>query len=184
MKPPPRSVFGYGSLMNGATHDYGGLRPARLDGWRRLWRQVETRPSPYLTVEPDPGGWVEGAVADVPEIAWAALDAREAAYERREVGAALTPPEGGVVVYAVPGRAPRPPLDPVRLSYLDVVVQGALRLRGPTGARRFFETTGDWGPVIDDRRAPRYARAQTLTPAERRAVDEGLDRIGVRPHPA
>ena len=31
-----RYVFGYGSLVNSATHDYRDLRQARLLGWQRL----------------------------------------------------------------------------------------------------------------------------------------------------
>ena len=182
-----RGVFGYGSLMNGATHDYAGLRPATLVGWRRLWRQAEGRPAAFLTVEPAPGASVEGAVAEVAPAAWPALDAREAAYERHEVAGAVTPAlgplAGSVVVYAVPptqqGLATL--RRPVLLSYLDVVVQGAIRLHGQAGAAAFFDTTGGWGAVLDDRAAPRYARAQALSEAESAAVDEGLARLGIAP---
>ena len=181
MTRPPRSVFGYGSLVNPATHDYAGLRPARLSGWRRAWRQSPDRATPYLTVERAAGEAVGGAVADPPEIAWPALDAREAGYERHDVGAALRPGEDGVVVYALARALPGPATGPIRLSYLDVVAQGMLRFHGAAGAAELFERTDGWGPVLDDRAAPRYARAQALAPEERRAVDDGLRRIGVVP---
>ncbi|MDX5384038.1 MAG: gamma-glutamylcyclotransferase, partial [Rhodobacterales bacterium] len=32
--------FGYGSLVNRATHDYGQARAATLPGWRRAWRHT------------------------------------------------------------------------------------------------------------------------------------------------
>ena len=178
---PPRGVFGYGSLMNAATHDYAGLAPARLAGWRRRWTHAETRPAAYLTAERAAGSAIEGAVALVPAIAWPALDAREAAYERHEVGGAIAPASGRVVVYAVPEARRGPPTarHPVLLSYLDVVIQGAMALHGEGGAAAFFDTTAGWGVVLDDRAAPRYPRAGALRPAERAAVDEGLARLGV-----
>ena len=105
----PDGVFGYGSLMNPATHDYADLRPARLEGWRRRWAHAEGRPAAFLTAERAPGLAIDGAVADVPPVAWPALDAREAAYDRHDVSEALTPPCGRVVVYAVPGARQGPP---------------------------------------------------------------------------
>ena len=65
-----------------------------------------------------------------------------------------------------------------------MVVQGVVRLHGAAGAARFFETTHGWGPVLDDRAAPRYARAQRLRGWERELVDEGLARLGVATTPA
>ena len=181
----PDGVFGYGSLMNPATHDYADLRPARLEGWRRRWAHAEGRPAAFLTAERAPGLAIDGAVADVPPVAWPALDAREAAYDRHDVSEALTPPCGRVVVYAVPGARQGPPTarHPVLLSYLDAVIQGAMTLHGPAGATRFFDTTQGWGAVLDDRDAPRYPRAQRLSSAERAAVDEGLARLGLQRRP-
>ena len=178
---PPSGVFGYGSLMNAATHEYVGLAPARLAGWRRRWTHAATRPAAFLTAEPAPGFAIEGAVARVPAVAWAALDAREAAYDRHEVGPAIAEATGRIVVYAVPPdrRGPPSPRHPVLLSYLEVVIQGAMALHGEGGAAAFFDTTGGWGVVLDDRAAPRYLRAQAISAAERAAVDEGLARLGV-----
>ena len=120
-------------------------------------------------------------MADVPEMAWPALDAREAAYARVPVDGALRPREAGVVVYSLRAAARGPGLGPIRLSYLDVVIQGVAQLHGQAGVDRFFDGTAGWGPVLDDRRAPRYARAMTLRARERDAVDRGLARIGAAP---
>ena len=174
----PRSVFGYGSLVNAGTHDHARLRPATLHGWRRAWRQTEGRPTPYLTVERVDGGAVPGAVADVADVAWSALDAREAGYERHRVDAELRPGGAGVVVYAVARGLPGAATGAIRLSYLDVVVQGMLRLHGEAGVADLFNRTEGWGPVLDDRAAPRYARARRLPPEEARLTDAGLRRIG------
>ena len=174
-------VFGYGSLMNAATHDYPGLRPARLEGWRRLWCHTAARTAAYLTAEPAPGTAIEGAVADVPTDAWPALDRREGAYGRHEVELAMSRAGGAVVVYAVPveERMPATARHPVLLSYLDVVIQGAMALHGEGGAAGVLRHDLGLGRRARRSRGARYARAQRLTAAERAAVDEGLARLGV-----
>lgn len=177
--------FGYGSLVNRATHHYPAARPAQLSGWRRIWVHTRARPVAYLSVHPAPGT-ILGLVAEVPGADWRALDLREAAYARHPV--TLRAPEGEVAaqVYAVPpdAAAPAGRVHPVLLSYLDAVVQGFAREYGADGVRDFFETTDGWdAPVQDDRANPRYPRAQALTAAERRMVDAGLARVGARVMP-
>jgi len=125
-----------------------------VSGWRRAWRKSPLRDRCFLTVVPALDDYVEGLIAAVP-------------------GA----------VYAIPEGAHHDPGDdnPVLLSYIDVVVQGFLAEFGPDGARHFFDTTQGWHvPVLDDRAAPIYARAQGLDEAERAVVDEGLARVGAR----
>ncbi|MFN3973115.1 MAG: gamma-glutamylcyclotransferase family protein [Gemmobacter sp.] len=175
--------FGYGSLVNRATHDYPGAQAARLLGWRRVWVHVATRPVAFLSVRPVPGAAILGLVAEVPGGDWAALDLREAAYARHgvtvEVAGAALPAQ----IYAVPAAAGRAPVaaHPVLLSYLDAVVQGFGRAFGAEGVQDFFATTEGWdAPVLDDRASPRYPRAQDLTRAERAAVDAGLASVGAR----
>jgi hypothetical protein len=174
--------FGYGSLVNRATHDFPAARPASLAGWRRVWVHTGARPVAFLSVEPAAGVTIDGLVAEVPGGDWGALDAREWAYERHPVTAEADGPQR-VQVYAVPQTRAAPPTvrHPVLLSYLDAVVQGFLREYGTEGAGRFFATTGGWAvPVLDDRAAPRYPRAQALTAGERAVVDRALDALGVR----
>lgn len=173
--------FGYGSLVNRATHDYPGAQAASLTGWRRVWVHAAVRPAAFLSVERAPGVIIAGLLAEVPGADWAALDAREFAYARYPVVAATA--AGGVAaqVYAVPQGQPPGLRHPILLSYLDAVVQGFLREYGPAGAEAFFSTTAGWqAPVLDDRADPRYRRAQTLSRAERAAVDAALAALGVR----
>ncbi|SHI97803.1 gamma-glutamylcyclotransferase family protein [Wenxinia saemankumensis] len=171
--------FGYGSLVNLATHDYRDPRPARLPGWRRIWRTTNLRGGAFLSVEPVGGdGAIDGVVAAVPGADWAALDEREGAYARIDVTGTVVHdgPPAPCAVYRVSDSytdgagAPAP----IWLSYLDVVTQGFLRLFGEAGVERFYATTDNWGPIEDDRAAPRYSRAQVLTGEERALVDRSL----------
>ncbi|MBR9842951.1 MAG: gamma-glutamylcyclotransferase [Rhodobacteraceae bacterium] len=175
--------FGYGSLVNRATHDYGQTRPARLAGWRRIWRHTDLRPVAYLTAVPDPTSTIDGLIAHVPGDDWHALDTREHAYDRIPVCDHVThdaPDPINISVYTVPeGKHGRPSAEhPVLLSYIDTVVQGYLDIFGETGAHHFFSTTSGWSaPILDDRSAPIYPRAQSLTPKETALVDTHLDAL-------
>ncbi|MBD3678466.1 MAG: gamma-glutamylcyclotransferase [Rhodobacteraceae bacterium] len=177
--------FGYGSLVNRATHDYTNAHPARLRGWRRVWRHTDLRPVAFLTAVPDSETEIEGLVAGVPGHDWAALDAREHAYDRHHVSHATNHPlphEVEVQVYSIPdGKHGRPDsAHPILLSYVDVVIQGYLREFGEVGVRRFVETTDGWdAPVLDDRADPRYPRHKRLTTGERELVDGHLSDLGV-----
>lgn len=182
MQTGPARFFGYGSLVNRATQSYPGAQAARLTGWRRVWVQTG-RPLALLSAEPAPGVVIDGLVAEVPGSDWAALDRREAAYLRH----AVTTDCGPAQVYAVPAGPQASPgqRHPILLSYLDVVVQGFLREFGPGGAARFFASTAGWDcPVLDDRAAPRYPRAQRLDAAETDLVDGALAALGVVRLPA
>ena len=90
----------------------------------------------FLTAEPAPGVAIEGLIARVPRDDWAALDEREAGYERHPIVSGLrhgAPRAVAAQIYDVP--APGAPLAPrpILLSYLDVVVQGFLREFGAEG---------------------------------------------------
>ncbi len=168
--------FGYGSLVNRATHDYPGARPARLTGWRRVWVHTSLRPVAFLSVHPGAGA-IMGLLADVPGGNWAALDAREAAYARHAVTAEGPAGPEDAQVYAVPAGSGQPPrgAHPILQSYLDCVVQGFLREFGPDGAADFFASTDGWdAPILNDRATPIYPRAQALTHDERAFVDAAL----------
>ena len=175
--------FGYGSLVNRATHDHETAHPARLRGWRRAWRHTSLRPVAFLTVIPDPEAEIDGLIAAVPGGDWRALDLRERAYDRIVTADVYHPPmpRPDVHVYTIPeGKHGAPDrLHPVLLSYIDVVIEGYLNEFGTDGVRRFFESTSGWdAPILDDRAAPRYGRHRTVPRTVRRMADTGLADAG------
>ena len=176
--------FGYGSLVNRRTHDFGETYPARIRGWRRAWRHTGLRDVAFLSAVPDEGAEIDGLIAAVPGADWKALDEREWAYRRHVVGHQVSHEAGRdlhVEVYSVPTEHGAPPSvrHPILLSYVDVVVQGYLQVFGEAGAERFFDTTEGWdAPVLNDRARPRYPRAQELTLLETDFVNAHLARFG------
>ncbi|NNE86974.1 MAG: gamma-glutamylcyclotransferase [Silicimonas sp.] len=177
--------FGYGSLVNRATHAYASAHTARITGWRRAWRHVEGRDVAFLTAVPDAETTIDGLIAAVPNADWQALDVREAWYTR-EIARDLThqlEPAPEVHLYHAPAALHRPATvqHPVLLSYLDVVVQGYLTEFGEAGVTKFFDTTDGWeAPIRNDRDAPIYTRHQRLTVFESDLVDHHLARLGCR----
>ncbi|XDA98650.1 gamma-glutamylcyclotransferase family protein [Sulfitobacter sp. LCG007] len=177
--------FGYGSLVNRATHGYPDARPATLDGWRRAWVATPGYRTVLLTGVRAPGHAIKGLIAAVPGGDWQALDTRERGYARLPAGGSVRHDLSGqvpIAVYAVdPGDFRSREDHCILLSYLDVVVQGFLQVFGEDGVAHFFETTDNWDtPVFDDRSAPLYPRHQRLSPAEAGLVDSHLDHLGVR----
>ncbi len=175
-------IFGYGSLVNRATHDYDTAHRATLRGWRRAWRHTTRREVAFLNVVPEPGHVLKGMVLGVPHVA-PDLDRREYAYSRADVTDVVEHPMAGrprVNLFAIP-----PGQDDGRnghvllLSYIDVVAQGYLHEFGDDGVQAFFETTEGWdAPVIDDRAAPRYPRAQPVDDTLAGLVDHWLAQVG------
>ncbi|MCP3972439.1 MAG: gamma-glutamylcyclotransferase [Rhodobacteraceae bacterium] len=176
--------FGYGSLVNRATHVFDDAHPARLSGWRRAWRHTALRPVAYLTAVPYPGSEIDGLIAHVPANDWKALDFRERAYDRSVVTGAVhhevTRPVEVQVYSIAPGKHDLPDAThPVLLSYIDVVVQGFLWEFGEAGVERFFDSTDGWAaPILNDRAEPVYLRAQRLEPHETELANHHLTRVG------
>ncbi|MFZ1726391.1 MAG: gamma-glutamylcyclotransferase family protein [Albidovulum sp.] len=182
------AFFGYGSLVNRATHDYAPTVPARLNGWRRVWRHTVMRPYAFLSVEPAETA-IDGIIAAVPGGDWAALDLREAAYRRTALATETLDHEAcwtqSVEIYAVAAEHADPAArHPILLSYLDVVVQGFLREFGTGGTYDFFASTEGWQTaILNDRAAPIYPRHQQLTPDETAFVDNTLHRFVAKSAP-
>ncbi len=179
--------FGYGSLVNRATHVFEDAHRAQLHGWRRAWRHTNLRPRAFLTAVPaTPDCIIDGLVAHVPGDDWAGLDERERAYDRTRVTQHVRHDVGRAVhvqVYAIPqGKHGQPDAaHPVLLSYVDVVVQGYLREFGEDGVDRFFATTDGWeAPILNDRAAPQYGRYCPVGADERALVDDYLATVGAR----
>ena len=172
------AFFGYGSLVNLATHDYADPKPATLRGWRRVWRGTKLRNLAFLSVTQTGSGALLGIVAKVPAADWAALDRREAAYHRRDITDHIryngAPTE--TALYQVTDEFALPDeRQPILLSYLHVVVQGYLQIYGRKGAQHFFETTDGWDrPIMDDLSNPIYPRHQKLSAEEIAIVDKYL----------
>lgn len=171
------AFFGYGSLVNLATHDFAAPRPATLQGWRRVWRGTHLRKAAYLSVMPDDDCVLHGVIAQVPGADWAALDQREAAYRRHDVSDKVRHdgPQFPTAVYQVRPEHIAQDAHPILQSYLDVVVQGYLRVFGLEGVSHFFATTKGWDtPILNDRDNPIYTRHQVLNADERALVDQHL----------
>jgi hypothetical protein len=176
--------FGYGSLVNLATHDYRNPHKATVRGWRRQWVYAAMRDVSFLSVVKDPQSSIQGLVADVAHIGWDALDVREVGYNRHKLADNALPdsPFKGVQIYqADPAFVdPKACEKPILLSYIDCVIQGFLTHFGTDGVTAFFDSTSGWErPVKDDRTTPIYPRAQTLNKAETQLVDGHLERLSV-----
>ncbi|UWQ82872.1 gamma-glutamylcyclotransferase family protein [Leisingera caerulea] len=178
--------FGYGSLVNTATHGYGGTQPARLRGWRRAWVHTDLREVAFLSAVPCAASTIGGLIAEVPGADWAALDEREFAYERLPASDRVQhglegAPEISVYAVAADKQNGVTEQHPILLSYLDVVLQGYLQVFGEAGVQDFIATTDGWdAPLLDDRAAPRYPRHQRLSRAERALFDDLIDSTGAR----
>jgi len=172
------AFFGYGSLVNLATNPYGDPRPAVLHGWRRVWRRTHLRKAAYLSVMPCAETTLYGVIARVPGADWGALDQREAAYRRHDVSETVRHDglKAPTAVYQVrPEHVATADDHPILLSYVDVVVQGYLRMHGYNGVAHFFDTTDGWNTaILNDRADPVYPRHQMLSTDERALVDHHL----------
>ncbi len=178
--------FGYGSLVNAATHAYRRTRPVRLSGYRRIWRHTQLSDIAFLSVIADPACRIDGLIAHVPGNDWTELDIREAAYTRDRLSPdSLSGVEGSVDIHLYETRTDRDALPgqrhPILLSYLDCVVQGYHQIFGTQGVEAFFDSTSGWdAPVLDDRAEPQYPRHQILSADQTALVDQHLARLSAR----
>lgn len=184
------AYFGYGSLVNRATHRTAivAAMPARLSGWRRLWRprpDMPGFPAALLSVRRDATATCDGLLVVDRAANLAAVDAREARYHRRTIAPDSLALEGPLpdcplYLYEADVRLPPHPRPPrILRSYLDAVMQGFLNEHGEPGLARFVAETENFDIAIDeDRASPRYPRAVRLSPAERALFDALVARPG------
>ena len=172
-------VFGYGSLVNrGTLPPHIEVRPKTVRGWRRAWRTASVGANGgacALSVVPDPDTIIDGLVVTFDDVVWPIIEKREKNYD---VGYLDDEPD--VILFRA-----RPEVDrfgdarhPIHMSYIDVTLQGFLREFGEDGAARFMATTEGWHvPILNDRAAPNYPRAQHLSSAEQIKVDALLESV-------
>ena len=185
------AYFGYGSLVNRHTLRTNIVHaiPARLHGWRRLWRASPSEselPTALLSVCRDDNASVDGLLVFDYLENLAAVDLREQNYDRRSVLPehieTTTPfPEGvPIFVYEAHEYVPVGPVLPMILqSYLDAVMQGFLVEHGEEGLRHFVLKTEYFNtPIYKDRPSPTYPRAVKLSDKEIDMFDRLLAEIG------
>lgn len=173
--------FGYGSLANPATlrTDVAASVPARLAGWRRVFRDRPARAPKFggigpavLTAEADCNAAIDGMLVIDRLENLPAVDQRENLYRRVTVAADALAFAGERPPLALPlyvyERDYEPEAtgnpSPILRSYLDAVMQGFLHGFGEEGLCRFVaETAGLGRPIVEDRDEPVYPRAVWLT---------------------
>jgi hypothetical protein len=195
---PLVAYFGYGSLVNRRTWSPGpiGAWRATLAGWRRHWQPCDLggpalRDAALLSVHKDDACEIDGLLILDQAVNLAAIDRREARYDRIGIDRdAFRPAGGDVIPAALPakiflyvGRKSADARGEAKLlqSYLDVVLAGFLAEYGVAGIDRFMASTSGFGrPVIEDRARPLYSRAQTIDAGMARMFDARLAAAGAR----
>ncbi len=181
------AYFGYGSLVNPATHRTATVHceRAHLRGYRRAWQErpdEAEHPIALLTAAPEPDEAIElsGLIVFDRAENLPAVDEREAGYDRLALAPdrlRLDRPDAALPdmpIYVYRARAPARPetVHHILQSYLDAVLQGYLHQFGPEGARAFVRHTARFDtPVLRDRDEPLYPRAVRLSGDERGFID-------------
>lgn len=185
------AYFGYGSLVNQATHrtDIVGFKRAQLSGWRRGFFDRgpgKFGPVAILSVFPNENCQIDGLLVIDRMENLGAIDLREARYNRQQLDhntlKLMTPdnqdgiwPDLAVHLYvAKPAKSTQNTVKCLILrSYLDAVMQGYLDVFGRGGLERFVATTDNFDLGIhEDRRNPIYPRAVVTTTRQRALFDQ------------
>ena len=175
-----RWFFGFGSLVNERTLPADTTWcPATLRGWQRTWGHAIPRDPPWfaLNVEPEANTSIDGLlIKETPSLA-PQLAAREQGYSAHRLpDDAITTPlpaeDASIWIWRSDHPASPDQLGCLLQSYIDCVLKGFLTHFGEDGVERFLATTMGWhNPIIADRGAPRYPRAQALTTQIETAFD-------------
>ncbi len=170
-------LFGYGSLINGAsrakTGETGAAAPVQVRGFQRSWNVVAVQGG-YMAVgiTQHSTSWCNGVIVEVPAEELPKFDVRERYYDRvlipheaLTVLSGLSLQDDSVWAYIVsqPGRPSES--FPLIQSYIDVMMTGCLAI-STDFATDFVQSTHGWNaPWLQDRIVPRYQRAMTEVPA-------------------
>lgn len=174
-------IFGFGSLVNNASHPYDVLGMAVAKNQIREWVSTPDRDFAFLSMAPSKGADVFGVMLGVEPQNQPDLDRRESGYEACIITDQikhrdLKPKPEVVRAY----RAISPPAthtddSPILRSYLDCVFQGYLMHFGSGSLRAFVETTRGWQRgILDDRANPIYPRHVNLTDGENALISDIL----------
>lgn len=179
------AYFGYGSLVNPATHRTNVLHyeRAQLRGFTRTWQErpdESDEPIALLSSAPSSredlldGLLVFDFAENLP-----LLDEREYGYDRLNVASEDLTLHGDKVLpemplYVYSGRAPYNADEPhyILQSYLDAVLQGYLHQYGEEGVHNFMKRTARFDTALfTDRAVPRYPRDVILSDSEQTLFD-------------
>lgn len=183
------AYFGYGSLVNPATHRTNVLHyeRARLRGFSRQWQgRPDSADQPIALLSSAPSNaddLLDGLLVFDRLENLTALDEREAGYDRLDVQRSdMFLVNGNVLpdcpLYVYSGRKPASPDKEhfILQSYLDAVLQGYLHQYGIEGARNFIVRTSAFDTkLLTDRDSPRYPRAVELSHEEAAHIDALTD---------
>ena len=172
-------ILGYGSLINGQsrakTGETGKVWPVKLHGFERHWSVMSSEYGmSSVAVVHAAEKSCNGVLVEVPFDQFPLFDERERGYQRAVIDPKQLAtyqdhplPEGTYWVYHT-DRVILPDDEcPIALSYLDVILSGCLE-HGDDFAKDFLTFTKGWtSPLLNDRKAPRYPRAQPELSTER-----------------
>ncbi len=187
------AYFGYGSLVNRATHrtDIVDFSRVSLKGWRRQW--LSRPPGKFghvalLSVIQDFDSEIDGLMVLDYARNLPALDEREIRYDRKSVDQinlkemeqdTISKPRLNkdikVNIYVAKEIAiiNEPAKSRILRSYLDAVMQGYLNKFGREGLDRFLQSTDNFEIGIrEDRNQPVYTRPVALPARERSLFDQ------------
>ncbi|MEO1748848.1 MAG: gamma-glutamylcyclotransferase family protein [Pseudomonadota bacterium] len=182
------AYFGYGSLVNPATHRTPvlGYVPAKLRGWRRAWVARSdwdpTLPIALLSASPSQSDeMLDGLLVFDRRSSLPSLDKREAGYQRHQISLAdlhidtdlsIDTP---LYIYEAVEVSGEPSTGFILQSYLDAVLQGFDTMHGEGAVTRFLSTTDNFHtPILMDRQEPQYPRAVSLDDRQQIHIDQTL----------
>lgn len=183
MSASPIAYFGYGSLVNlgSLQTPYISAHRATVKGWKRIWLSRPFEPGSFaaskglafLSVTPAANTRIDGMLITDHVSSLTSLDERESLYSRVTLeSTSITLHDDDISIgeqfLYVADDHPVEKHSRILRSYLDVVMQGYHHHFGVKGLENFFSTTLNFDlEILEDREAPLYPRATTLTPEEK-----------------